>query len=66
MDIECGSFTFVSSFDSGNLARVELVPKKQNGKMFYLMWLMCTVQFTFQSCFWSLSAPFWLGSIYKF
>lgn len=30
MDIECGGFTFVSNFDSGNLARVELVPKKQN------------------------------------
>jgi hypothetical protein len=34
MDIECGGFTFVSNFDSGNLARVELVPRKQNGKMF--------------------------------
>jgi hypothetical protein len=40
MDIECGSFTFVSNFDSGNLARVELVPKKQNGNMSYLMWLI--------------------------
>ncbi|KAJ9589715.1 hypothetical protein L9F63_017087 [Diploptera punctata] len=30
MDIECGGFTFISNFDSGNLARVELVPKKQN------------------------------------
>lgn len=36
MDIECGGFTFISNFDSGNLARVELVSKKQNGKMFYL------------------------------
>jgi hypothetical protein len=32
MDIVCGGFTFVSNFDSGNLARVELVSKKQNGK----------------------------------
>ncbi|XP_023718952.1 cytosolic carboxypeptidase-like protein 5 isoform X1 [Cryptotermes secundus] len=30
MDIECGGFTFISNFDSGNLARVELVSKKQN------------------------------------
>jgi hypothetical protein len=37
MDIECGGFTFISNFDSGNLARVELVSKKQNGKMFYLV-----------------------------
>lgn len=37
MDIECGGFTFISSFDSGNLARVELVSKKQNGKMFQLI-----------------------------
>lgn len=36
MDIECGGFTFISNFDSGNLARVELVSKKQNGKMFCL------------------------------
>jgi hypothetical protein len=37
MEIECGGFTFISNFDSGNLARVELVSKKQNGKMFYLI-----------------------------
>ncbi|XP_066993857.2 cytosolic carboxypeptidase-like protein 5 isoform X2 [Anabrus simplex] len=30
-DIECGGFTFVSNFDSGNLARVELVPKTTDG-----------------------------------
>ncbi|CAG2061099.1 unnamed protein product, partial [Timema podura] len=28
-EIECGGFTFASNFDSGNLARVELVAKKQ-------------------------------------
>nr|CAD7430057.1 unnamed protein product [Timema monikensis] len=28
-EIECGGFTFTSNFDSGNLARVELVAKKQ-------------------------------------
>jgi len=32
MDIECGGFTFVSNFDSGNLVHVELVSKKQNGQ----------------------------------
>jgi hypothetical protein len=37
MDIECGGFSFISNFDSGNLARVELVSKKQNGKMFHLV-----------------------------
>ncbi|XP_047098849.1 cytosolic carboxypeptidase-like protein 5 [Schistocerca piceifrons] len=31
MDVECGGFTFLSNFDSGNLARVELVPQKFHG-----------------------------------
>lgn len=31
MDFECGGFTFLSNFDSGNLARVELVPQKTHG-----------------------------------
>lgn len=26
--IECGGFTFLSNFDSANLSRVELVPRK--------------------------------------
>ncbi|XP_075238320.1 cytosolic carboxypeptidase-like protein 5 isoform X2 [Lycorma delicatula] len=31
MDIQCSGFTFVSDFDSGNLARVEQVDKKDAG-----------------------------------
>ncbi|XP_063243538.1 cytosolic carboxypeptidase-like protein 5 [Bacillus rossius redtenbacheri] len=29
-NVECAGFTFISSFDSGNLAHVELVPKNEN------------------------------------
>jgi len=47
MDIECGGFTFVSNFDSGNLAHVELVSKKQNGKALYLKRFMCRIGFSF-------------------
>jgi hypothetical protein len=32
MDIECAGFTFISNFDSGNLARVEEVTKNSSGK----------------------------------
>lgn len=32
MDIHCAGFTFVSNFDSGNLARVEEVSRNSVGK----------------------------------
>lgn len=34
--IECGGFTFLSDFDSGNILRAELVAKKENRKNFGL------------------------------
>lgn len=60
MDIECGGFTFVSNFDSGNLAHVELVSKKQNGKALYLKRLMCRIRFNFVSSVWYFCKNFLL------
>lgn len=34
MDIRCAGFTFVSNFDSGNLARVEEVSRNSVGKYY--------------------------------
>lgn len=34
--IECGGFLFYSNFDSGNLARVEWVPRNESGKHHFL------------------------------
>ena len=32
MSIECGGFTFISNFDSGNIDRVELVSQNEDGE----------------------------------
>lgn len=37
MDIHCAGFTFVSNFDSGNLARVEEVSRNSVGKCLKVM-----------------------------
>lgn len=32
--LDCAGFIFYSNFDSGNLAKVEWVPKTESGKFF--------------------------------
>lgn len=33
--IHCAGYTFHSNFDSGNLAKVECIPKHESGKFIY-------------------------------
>lgn len=42
--IECEGYTFYSNFDSGNLTRVECVPKNESGM--YRLGLSVTIQVT--------------------
>lgn len=44
---ECAGFTFFSNFDSANLARVELVPKKSSGECFTCTTRIYTSQILF-------------------
>lgn len=45
MKFDLGNFTFDSTFDSGNLGRVELVKSTADGEYIVLVWLLIVTSY---------------------